>query len=160
MATNERFMPVPPEAVWEALADAEEYGYWVVGSKLIRDVEPEWPAPGSRFHHTVGIGPLKISDHTVSLEAERPRLLRIRAKARPLGTAQVELTMTPENGGTRVRMRENPDGATSWLAFNPFVQLLVHGRNAESLMRLEDLALRHATVAAASPLAGGEALPA
>ena len=160
MATNERFMPVPPEAVWEALADAEGYGYWVVGSKLIRDVEPAWPAPGSRFHHTVGIGPMKVSDHTVSLAAERPRLLRMRAKARPLGTAQVELTMTPEDGGTRVRMRENPDGPTALLAFNPLVQLLVHGRNAESLMRLEELALRHAATIVESPRAGGEALPA
>lgn len=143
MATNERFMPVRPEAVWEALADADGYGYWVVGSKLIRGVEPHWPAPGSRFHHTVGIGPLKVSDHTVSLAADRPRLLRMRAKARPLGTATVTMTMTPEDGGTRVRMTENPDGFTALLSLNPLVQLLVLARNAESLMRLEELALRH-----------------
>ncbi len=34
-------MLVPPEAVWEALADPGDYGYWVVGSKLIRDADPE-----------------------------------------------------------------------------------------------------------------------
>ena len=34
------------------------------------------------------------------------------------------------------------DGLTSVLAFNPLVQLLTIGRNAESLMRLEELALR------------------
>jgi uncharacterized protein YndB with AHSA1/START domain len=144
MATNERFMPVPPEAVWDALADAGGYGYWVVGSSEIRDADPHWPQPGSRFHHTVGIGPLKVNDHTESLEARRPGFLRIRAKARPLGTAKVTFTMTPEDGGTRVRMTENPDGLTSLLAFNPLVQLLVKGRNAESLMRLEELALRQA----------------
>ena len=72
MATNERFMPVPPEAVWDALADAGGYGYWVVGSSEIRDADPHWPAPGSRFHHTVGIRPLRVSDHTESLEAEAP----------------------------------------------------------------------------------------
>jgi uncharacterized protein YndB with AHSA1/START domain len=144
MASNERFMPVPPEAVWDALADAGGYGYWVVGSSEIRDADPSWPRPGSRFHHTVGVGPLKISDHTESLEARRPSLLRIRAKARPLGTAQVTLTMTPRDGGTRVRMTENPDGLTAWLTFNPLVQLLAKGRNAESLMRLEELALRQA----------------
>jgi uncharacterized protein YndB with AHSA1/START domain len=144
MATNERFMPVPPEAVWDALADAGGYGYWVVGSREIRDADPNWPQPGTRFHHTVGAGPLKISDHTESLEARRPSLLRIRAKARPLGTAKVTLTMTPQDGGTRVRMSENPDGLTSWLTLNPLLQLLTKGRNAESLMRLEELALRQA----------------
>jgi uncharacterized protein YndB with AHSA1/START domain len=149
MATNERFMPVPPEAVWDALADAGGYGYWVVGSSEIRDADPNWPQPGSRFHHTVGVGPLKISDHTESLEARRPSLLRIRAKARPLGTAKVTLAMTPQDGGTRVRMTENPDGLTSWLTVNPLLQLLTKGRNAESLMRLEELALRRTARAAA-----------
>ena len=144
MATSERFMPVPPEAVWDALADARGYGYWVAGSSEIRDVEGDWPAPGSRFHHTVGIRPLRVSDHTESLEARKPSLLRIRAKARPLGTAQVTMTMTPQDGGTRVTMQEDPDGLTSWLAFNPLVQLLLRGRNAESLMRLEELALLQA----------------
>ncbi len=143
MATNERYMPVSPEAVWDALADADGYGYWVVGSKEIRDADPEWPAPGSKFHHTVGFGPFEISDHTVALAAERPERLTLRAKGRPLGTARVTLTMTALNGGTLVHMTENPDGLTSLLAFNPLVQLLTIGRNAESLMRLEELALRH-----------------
>ena len=30
-------MPVPPAAVWDALSNAGGYGYWVVGSKVIRD---------------------------------------------------------------------------------------------------------------------------
>ena len=137
-------MPVPPEAVWDALADAGGYGYWVVGSREIRDADEHWPAPGSRFHHTVGVGPLTVRDHTESLEARRPSLLRIRAKARPLGTAKVTLEMTPQDGGTRVRMTENPDGVTSWLSLNPLTQVLVKARNAESLMRLEELALRQA----------------
>jgi len=144
MATNERFMPVPPEAVWDALVDARGFGYWVAGSSEIRDVDETWPAPGSRFHHTVGIRPLRVSDHTESLEARRPNLLRMRAKARPIGTAKVTLTMTPQDGGTRVRITENPDGLTAWLSLNPLVQLLVKGRNAESLMRLEELALKQA----------------
>jgi len=137
-------MPVPPEAVWDALAEAGGYGYWVVGSREIRDADPHWPQPGSRFHHTVGVGPLKIDDHTESLEARRPNFLRIRAKARPLGTAKVTFTMTPQDGGTHVAMTENPDGLTSWLTLNPLMQLLTKGRNAESLMRLEELALRQA----------------
>ncbi len=135
-------MPVPPEAVWDALADAGGYGYWVVGSKEIRDADPDWPKPGSKFHHTIGFGPFEVKDHTVALAAERPGLIRLRAKGRPLGTAKVTLEMTELDGGTLVRMTENPDGLSSVLAFNPLIQLLTIGRNAESLMRLEELALR------------------
>jgi uncharacterized protein YndB with AHSA1/START domain len=142
VATTTRYMPVAPESVWDALADPGSYGYWVVGSKIIRDADADWPAPGSRFHHTVGAGLLKASDHTESLEASRPRRLAMRAKARPFGSARVELTMTPNAGGTLVEMAENPAGLSSALLVNPIVHLLTRGRNAESLMRLEELALR------------------
>jgi uncharacterized protein YndB with AHSA1/START domain len=135
-------MTVRPESVWDALADPGSYGYWVVGSKVICDADADWPAPGSRFHHTVGVGPLKTSDHTEALEATRPRHLAMKAKSRPLGSARVELTMTRKAGGTLVEMAENPAGLTSALVINPIVHLLTRGRNAESLMRLEELALR------------------
>ena len=142
MATNERYMAVPPQAVWDVLADPAGYGYWVVGSKVIRDAEPGWPAPGSKFHHTIGVGPLTLSDHTVALEADPPRLLRLRAKGRPAGTATVTLELQPRGGGTLVRMTENPDGVYSPMALNPVVHVTTKLRNAESLMRLEELALR------------------
>jgi uncharacterized protein YndB with AHSA1/START domain len=147
VATNTRFMPVPPEAVWDVLADPGDYGYWVVGSKVIRDAEPDWPAPGSKFHHTVGVGPVKVSDHTVSVEAEPPHLLKIRAKGRPLGTATVTMKMRPKDGGTFVEMVENPDGIFSPLALNPVLHVATKLRNSESLMRLEELALRQAGLA-------------
>ncbi len=137
-------MPVPPTAVWDALANPGGYGYWVAGSKLIRDVEGDWPAPGSRFHHTVGVGPIKVSDHTESLEADPPERLRIRAKARPLGTATVTMEMTPRAGGTLVRMTETPDGLGKLVKLNPLFHVLTRLRNAESLMRLEELAMRRA----------------
>ena len=137
-------MPVPAAAIWDALADPGAYGYWVVGSKRIRDADPGWPRPGTRFHHTIGVGPLTVDDHTESLESEPGRLLRMRAKGRPLGTAQVTMQLTPRDGGTLVRMTEDPDGLTSLLALNPLVHLATKLRNAESLMRLEELALLRA----------------
>lgn len=137
-------MPVPPEAVWAALSDPRSYGYWVVGSKEVRDADPHWPAPGSKFHHTIGVGPFELSDHTESVEAEPPRRLKLRAKGRPIGTATVTLDMTPKDAGTVVRITENPDGAFRPLAFVPPLQLFSLLRNAESLMRLEELALRRA----------------
>ena len=137
-------MPVSPEAVWEVLADAGKYGYWVVGSKVIRDEEPGWPEPGSKFHHTIGAGPFTLSDHTESLEAQRPALLKIRAKGRPVGTATVTMRMHARNGGTVVEMTENPDGVFAPLALNPLLHVATKLRNSESLMRLEELALRQA----------------
>jgi uncharacterized protein YndB with AHSA1/START domain len=142
VSTNTRFMPVPPSAVWDALADAGGYGYWVVGSKIIRDADATWPAPGSKIHHTVGLGPFELSDHTESIEAVEPHRLQLRAKSRPLGTAKVTLEMTPKDGGTVVRITENPDGVFRPLALVVPLQVLSGLRNAESLMRLEELALR------------------
>jgi uncharacterized protein YndB with AHSA1/START domain len=142
VATNERFMAVPPEAVWAVLADPGGYAYWVVGSKLVRDAEPGWPAPGTKFHHTIGVTGLTLDDHTESLEAEPPRRLKLRAKGRPLGTATVTLELEPRDGGTLVRIHERPDGVYSPMALNPVVHLATKYRNAESLMRLEELALR------------------
>lgn len=137
-------MPVPPEAVWDALADPGGYGYWVPGSKAIREADLHWPAPGSRFHHTIGLGPIKVSDHTVSLAARPPELLRMRAKGRPLGTATITLEMNRRDGGTVVRISERLDGAFVLLNLNPVLHLITKARNAESLMRLEELALRRA----------------
>jgi uncharacterized protein YndB with AHSA1/START domain len=142
VATNKRFMTVPAEAVWDVLADSGGYAYWVVGSKRVRDADPEWPEPGSRFHHTVGIGPFESHDHTVVIESEPPHRLEVRAKGRPVGTATVKLTMTPQDGGTLVHITETPDGPFRILALNPVLHLLTLSRNAESLMRLEELALR------------------
>lgn len=136
-------MPVPPEAVWDVLADPRSYAYWVVGSKEIRDIDADWPSKGSKFHHTVGVGPLKIDDHTEVVEAERPTLFELRAKGRPLGTARVTLRMTahPTGEGTTVVMTENPDGAFGVLSLNPLSHVFTIARNAETLMRLEELAL-------------------
>ena len=145
MTTIDRFMPVPPVAVWAALADPGSYGYWVVGSKLIRDADPDWPAPGSRFHHTIGFGPFTVDDHTVAIESEPPCRLVLRAKGRPALTARVTLDLLPEDGGTRVRMGERPDGVFAPLRLNPLVHLATRWRNTESLMRLEELAMRHAS---------------
>jgi uncharacterized protein YndB with AHSA1/START domain len=144
VATNERFMPVPPQAVWDALAEPGGYAYWVVGSKQIRDADPGWPAPGSRFHHTIGMGPLTLDDHTEALESDPPHRLKLRAKGRPLGTATVTIEMLADDDGTIVRMTENPDGLNAVLSLNPLTHVVTKLRNAESLMRLEELALRQA----------------
>jgi uncharacterized protein YndB with AHSA1/START domain len=135
-------MPVPPLAVWEALADPADYAYWVVGSKEVRAADAGFPAPGTKFHHTIGFGPLTLRDHTEVLDADPPSELRLRAKGRPFGTATVTLKLEAVDGGTSVEITEHPDGVFSVLALNPLLHVATKLRNAESLMRLEELALR------------------
>jgi len=141
VATNRRFIPAPPEAVWRVLADPSSYAHWVVGTKRIRAADPSWPAPGSRFHHTVGFGPFTIDDHTESVASEPQRRLELRANARPLGVASVVLELEPSDAGTVISITENPAGIQAPLALFPPVQLLTKARNAESLARIERLAL-------------------
>ena len=141
MAVNDIHIDAPPERVFAVLADWRSYGDWVVGSRKIRGADPGFPAVGTRFHHQVGVGPLNLNDHTSVLEVDQPRKLILRAKARPLGTAVVDMTMEPEgNGGTKVTMREDPGDTLSAFVFNPLTHLLVRGRNVESLDRLKRLA--------------------
>jgi uncharacterized protein YndB with AHSA1/START domain len=145
MARNQRLMPVSPERVFSVLADPSSYGHWVVGSDTVRDAEPGWPAVGTRFHHRVGFGPLKVNDHTEVVESDPPRRLVLHAKARPLfGTARVELDLERRGGGTLVTMVEDAGDPLTKVVFWGLTHLIVRGRNAESLRRLEELALARA----------------
>ena len=138
MARTQIAIAASPEDVWDVLADPPAYGDWVVGSSAIREWDPDWPAPGTRFHHRVGVWPLRVSDHTEVQEADEPRRLVLRANARPLGVARVELLLEPHDEGTVVTMIEDPDGLTRFV-FPPPAHLLVRARNAESLRRLRRL---------------------
>jgi uncharacterized protein YndB with AHSA1/START domain len=149
MARNERLMPVPPERVFAVLADPESYGYWVVGSDTIRDADDTWPAVGSRFHHRVGAGPLKINDHTEVIASEPPHRLELHAKARPFGTFHIILTMERRGGGTLVTMVEDAGDPLTKLVAWGLTHVLIRGRNAKSLRRLEELAVRPPVSAAA-----------
>jgi len=140
MARNEILIHADPEQVFAVLADGRSYGHWVVGSSEIREVEPGFPAAGTRFHHKVGFGPLKIADHTLVEESEPPRRLKLRTRARPLGTALVTLDLVPHPEGTRVLMVEEAGDALTALLLNPLIDRLVVRRNDESLRRLKQLA--------------------
>jgi uncharacterized protein YndB with AHSA1/START domain len=147
MARNRIHMDVPPESVFDVLSDPYSYDDWVVGAKEIRGVEGNWPEPGSRFHHCVGVGPLTVEDHTESLAAKAPNHLVLKAKARPMGTARVEMQLEPEGSGTRVTMIEEAgDPFTRVIGFNPVMDRLVHKRNDEALRRLKDLAEKPGSV--------------
>ena len=141
MARNVALIPVTPERVWAVLADPGSYAYWVVGSDTIRDADGGWPQPGTKIHHRVGAGPLKINDDTEVMQAAPPRRLVLHARARPLGTARVVLDLSPEGASTRVVMIEEPDDRFSRLLHNPLTDRGLRRRNETALRRLGELAV-------------------
>ena len=137
MATNHTQIAASPDEVFAVLANAENYGDWVVGSDTIRDADPTWPKVGSRFYHRVGVGLLKVNDHTEVLDVDAPRRLVMRARARPLGTAKVTMLLAERDGGTRVTMIEVAGDRLSRLALNRVTDPLIYLRNVEALRRLK-----------------------
>jgi uncharacterized protein YndB with AHSA1/START domain len=140
MATNEKLIDAPTEDVFTVLADPESYAHWVVGSNEIRKYDDDWPKTGSTFHHTQGKWPLTVKDTSSVLEVEPNRRLVLEVRTRPYVIAKVDLELTPENGGTRVRMTEHPTGGILRRLHNPVLDLLTKARNARGLDRLARLA--------------------
>lgn len=97
------------ESVWEVLADGWAYPLWVVGATHMRHVDDDWPAVGSRLHHSVGLWPFQLRDHTEVLDVEPGRRLGLLARAWPAGTARVRVTIEPRGPeGCHVRIWRRP----------------------------------------------------
>jgi NAD(P)-dependent dehydrogenase (short-subunit alcohol dehydrogenase family)/uncharacterized protein YndB with AHSA1/START domain len=140
VARNRVHIHATPEEVFAVLSDPECYPAWVVGADAIRDYDEGFPAVGSRFHHKVGPGPVNIRDHTEVVELDPPRRLALQAKARPLGTATIELELEASEDGTVVLMEETPgDRLTALFVGNPVADTALRVRNAEALARLKRL---------------------
>jgi uncharacterized protein YndB with AHSA1/START domain len=137
MSTNRQTIDASPEEVFAVLADANSYEHWVVGCDDIRAVEGDWPAVGSRFFHTVGVGPVKTKDNTKVLEVEAPHKLVLEARARPAGVAKVIFRLVPVDGGTDVSIEEYPIKGVAKAIHNPVQDGLIKIRNVETLRRLE-----------------------
>jgi uncharacterized protein YndB with AHSA1/START domain len=139
MAVTSLEIPVPPREVWETLATAPRYADWVVGTRDIRGAEGDWPAVGSKFHHTVGVWPLTLKDDTVVLECDEEHRLVLEVRVRPFGRARVEITLEPFGSGTRVIMAEAPSSPLVARALGLVLEPLIHLRNTEALRRLSSV---------------------
>lgn len=133
------------DAVFAILDDGWLYPSWVVGASRMRDVDQQWPHPGSKLHHSVGSWPLLIDDTTSSVEYSPPRLVRLRARAWPGGEAEVLLEVTPSPDGCTVTMTEDAVAGPGMLIPGPLRSVLLTPRNRESLRRLAFLAERRET---------------
>ena len=135
MATTTVTVAAPPSAVYATLLDAWTYEVWVGGTKRIRAVDDDWPAPGSRFHHSAGIGPVATRDETRMVRAVPDRLVELEVHLWPIGQARVRLELTERGGGTQVTMTEQFRRGPGALA-GPAQQVLITLRNRYSLDKL------------------------
>ena len=142
MSTNELTIRTTPQQVWEVLADGWLYPLWVVGAARMRRVDPGWPDEGTRIHHSVGLWPLLINDHTEVLEVRTGEFLRLRARAWPVGAAEIAITLTPNGEHTDVRLEETVTSGPGALIPPPIEGLSLKWRNSEALQRLASIAER------------------
>ena len=136
MSENQRTIHASSDAVWQVLSDGWLYPLWVVGATRMRDVDADWPAAGSRIHHSAGVWPLIVNDETKVQAVEPQRRMTLRAKGWPLGEADVVIALEPAGDHTVVRISE--DAATGPGRLLPGIvrSPLISWRNSESLRRL------------------------
>ena len=125
-----------PAQVWAVIADGWTYSQWVVGNGRMRAVDADWPAPGSRIHHTIGIWPLTINDETVVETCTPEKELVLRAKTRPFGGARITLRLKETSTGCRIEMTEVPVGGPLDLVPRQLALAAVWPRNRECTWRL------------------------
>ena len=135
MAVNRRVIDASKDDVWSVLADGWLYPLWVVGAARMRDVDDSWPEPGSRIHHSVGLWPLLINDYTEVLDVVTGESISLRARAWPLGEAQVEMRLKAVGSKTEVEMEETPTAGPGRLVPPPAQGLTLKLRNHEALRR-------------------------
>jgi hypothetical protein len=111
----------------------------------MRAVDPGWPAPGSRIHHSVGVWPLLLDDSTLVESCVPENELVLLAQGRPFGKARIRLTLHDRpGGGCRIEMFETP--VTPPLRWLPDRAALAAAfpRNRETTWRLAAIAERRA----------------
>ena len=137
MSTVNATIDASVREVWDALVDVRTYPTWLIGATEIRSIDDGWPAPGTAFHHKVGLGgPLTIADRTRCDAVEPPHVLRLDVRAWPLMHGKVTFTLRPGDDGTEVDMEEHPIGVHRVLS--PVLGPLSQVRNRASLERLEE----------------------
>ena len=140
MSVNRRIIAGTPDDVWKVLADGWLYPLWVVGATRMRDVDRNWPEKGSRIHHSVGVWPLVIDDHTEVLDAVPGRSISLRARAWPVGEAKVDIRLSDVGAETEVVIEEDAIAGPGVLVPEPFKGLTLKWRNVETLRRLAFIA--------------------
>jgi uncharacterized protein YndB with AHSA1/START domain len=144
VSTNTIDIQAPPSAVFRVLANPWCYPRWVVGARRIRDVDGNFPEPGARFHHSVGVWPVVLRDHTEVVQVEPERRLVLSARARPATVARIEMRLEENGDRTRVVMVEDAERGPARMLPKPVRDVLIGVRNAWALTRLKRVVERSA----------------
>ncbi|KAA1427543.1 SRPBCC family protein [Nocardioides antri] len=145
MSTHRRTVHASADQVWKVLCDGWLYPLFVVGASRMRDVDADWPAPGSELHHSVGTWPALIDDRTTVLECDPPTRLTLLARAWPTGEARVTFRLEPHGPDTDVVIEEDASKGPALLIPKPVRSPLLKWRNTETLRRLAFLVEGRAT---------------
>src|SRR4051794_16949366 len=109
VSTNSIEIQAPPAAVFRVLSNPWCYPRWVVGARRIRDVDGNFPEAGSRFHHSVGVWPVVLRDHTEVVQVEPEQRLVLSARARPATVARIDVRLEQNGDRTTVVMVEDAE---------------------------------------------------
>lgn len=139
MAVNAVHVDAPVESVFAALVEPRTYPEWLAGAKHIRAVDDDWPAVGSKFHHQVGVGPIRINDNTEVVEIDRPNRLVLEVRARPVGRGKTTFVLRQDGAGCTLTVEEHPLQTPLRFLTNPVLDASIHLRNEGSLKRLKKL---------------------
>ncbi|MFS0852939.1 SRPBCC family protein [Microbacterium sp. 179-I 3D4 NHS] len=142
MAENRRRMACDRESVFRVLADGWLYPVWVVGASRMREVDENWPAAGSKLHHSFGVWPVLIDDSTSVLEWDPPRRAVLQARGWPIGEARVTIEAATREDGCEVRIIEHPATGPATLIPSFLIDPMLKWRNSETLRRLAYVAER------------------
>jgi hypothetical protein len=106
----------------------------------MRDVDDDWPSVGAKLHHSVGVWPALIDDTTSVLEWSPPTQMALKARAWPVGSAVVRLTVEASGAGCIVTMEEDAIDGPARLVPKPMRAAAIRLRNVEALKRLAFIA--------------------
>src|SRR3546814_13454114 len=107
----------------------------------MRAVDDHWPEVGSRFHHRVGFGPLKVNDRSKIIEIEPPTRLVLHVRATPAVQGIVTFTVEPAAEGSILWLPEEPAGKLGRL-IRPVLVRAPHVRTQASTRNLADPPMR------------------
>lgn len=142
MSRNRIELPASPEQVFGVLIDPYSFPKWVVGAKRIRGIDPDWPRPGSAFHHTSGAGgELTVKDKTEMVTMNPPMSLVLQAYLRPLGIVRIRMLLErgATEGTTLFTIQEAPAPGTKMTRVKKLLDPALYLRNKKSLQCLEKL---------------------
>ncbi|MGC9499463.1 SRPBCC family protein [Streptomyces sp. WG7] len=139
MAVRHRLIQASPQAVWDVLADGNQYVKWVVGPSEVTPKAGQWPQVGATIAYEVRIGPVRLNNESVVRHCVEGSVLELEAKAGRLGTARIAIELRPWGDQCLVLVDEHPLRGPGGLLHNVGVEALIQVRHRAMLARLASL---------------------